>query len=98
MQDFNSFANGRKEKGNGTNAPNGMDKNLYNLVSGLAGRFDGKSQADLIKAIYEEAKKGKQNGTLSNADIDNFVNMLSPMLDDKKQKMLIKIANELKKI
>ena len=98
MQDFNSFANGRKEQGNGNGAPNGMDKNLYNLVSGLAGHFDGKSQSDLIKAIYEEAKKGKQNGTLSNADIDNFVNMLSPMLDDKKQKMLFKIANELKKI
>ncbi len=96
MQDFNSFANGRKEKDNG--APDGMDKNLYNLVSSLAGRFDGKSQGELIKAIYEEAKKGKQNGTLSNADIDNFVNMLSPMLDEKKQKMLFKIANELKKI
>lgn len=96
MQDFNSFANGRKEKDNG--APDGMDKNLYNLVSSLAGRFDGKSQGELIKAIYEEAKKGKQNGTLSNADIDNFVNMLSPMLDEKKQKMLYKIANELKKI
>ena len=95
MQDFNSFANGQKGK---SNAPDGMDKNLYNLVSALAGRFDGKSQNDLIKAIYEEAKKGKQNGTLSNADIDNFVNMLSPMLDDKKQKMLIKIATELKKI
>ena len=97
MQDFNSFANGQKSKG-GNGAPEGMDKNLYNLVSGLAGRFDGKSQSELIKAIYEEAKKGKQNGTLSNADIDNFVNMLSPMLDSKKQKMLLKIASELKKI
>ncbi len=96
MQDFNSFANGQKEKNN--TAPDGMDKNLYNLVSSLAGRFDGKSQSELIKAIYEEAKKGKQNGTLKNSDIDNFVNMLSPMLDDKKQKMLLKIASELKKI
>ena len=98
MQDFNSFANGRKEQGNGNGAPDGMDKNLYNLVSSLAGKFDGRSQGDLIKAIYEEAKKGKQNGTLKNSDIDNFVQMLSPMLDDKKQKLLFKIANELKKI
>lgn len=96
MEDFNSFVN--NEKKNKKDIPNGMDKNLYNLVSSLAGRFDGKSQSDLIKAIYQEAKRGKQQGTLSNADIDNFVNMLSPLLDDKKKKMLMKIADELKKI
>ncbi len=96
MEDFNSFVNNEKNKKR--EAPNGMDKNLYNLVSSLAGKFDGKSQNDLIKAIYQEAKKGKQQGTLSNADIDNFVGMLSPLLDDKKRKMLNKIADELKKI
>ncbi len=96
MQDFNSYVNSQKDKEK--QSVNGMDKNLYNLVGSLAGRFDGKSQSELIKAIYEEAKKGKENGTLSNADIDKFVNMLSPMLDDKKQKMLYKIASELKKI
>lgn len=96
MQDFNSYVNNQKKKKQGD--INGMDKNLYNLVSSLAGRFDGKNQSELIKAIYEEAKKGKQNGTLTNAEIDNFVSMLSPLLDDKKKKMLSKIAEELKKI
>jgi hypothetical protein len=96
MEDFNSYVN--KEKNNKNQAPNGMDKNLYNLVSSLAGKFDGKSQNDLIKAIYQEAKRGKEQGTLSNGDIDNFVGMLSPLLDNKKQKMLYKIADELKKI
>ncbi len=96
MEDFNSFVN--NEKNNKKGAPNGMDKNLYNMVSSLAGKFDGKSQNDLIKAIYQEAKRGKEQGTLSNADIDNFVAMLSPLLDDKKKKMLFKIADELKKI
>ncbi len=96
MEDFNSYVNNAKN--NKKEKPNGMDKNLYNMVSSLAGKFDGKSQNDLIKAIYQEAKKGKQQGTLSNADIDNFVGMLSPLLDDKKRKMLHKIADELKKI
>ena len=95
MQDFNSFVNDEKQKGQNFGD---MDKNLYDLVGSLANRFDGKSQQDLIKAIYAEAKKGKQNGTLSNAQIDAFVSQLSPLLDDKKRKMLIKIANELKKI
>ena len=96
MQDFNSFVN--NEKRGKHIKPDQMDSNLYNMVSSLAGKFDGKSQNDLIKAIYQEAKRGKEQGTLSNADIDNFANMLSPLLDDKKRKMLIKITEELKKI
>ena len=93
MQDFNDYI----KNGNGE-TPNGMDKNLFDLVSSLAGRFDGKSQSELIKAIYDEAKKGKKNGTLSNEDVDNFVNMLSPLLDDKKRRMLRRIASEIKEI
>lgn len=96
MQDFNSYVN--SQKGKEQEAIKGMDKNLYSLVQSLANKFDGKSQTELIKAIYDEAKKGKQKGTLTNSEIDNFVRMLSPILDDKKKKMLYKIAEELKKI
>ena len=94
MQDFNDYV----KNGGGNTPPEGMDKNLYNLVASLAGKFDGKNQSELIRAIYEEAKRGKKNGTLSNQEIDNFVFMLSPLLDDKKRKMLVKIAEELKRI
>ena len=31
---------------------------IMNMVSSLATRFDGKSQNELLMAIYEEAKKG----------------------------------------
>ena len=95
MEDFNSFANNQKDN---PNQKMTMDGNLFNLITSLSNKFDGKSQTELIKAIYEEAKKGKQNGTLSNADIDNFSQMLSPLLDDKKRKILFKVTEELKKI
>ncbi len=98
MQDFNDYV---KNGGNGAdNSSNfdGVDKNLLNMVSSLASRFDGKSQNELLMAIYEEAKKGKRQGTLTNADIDNFATVISPMLDDKKRSMLKKIVAELKKI
>jgi hypothetical protein len=68
------------------------------LISSLSARFDGKNQTELLSAIYNEAKKGKERGTLTNKDIDNFANMLSPLLDDQKRKMLKKVVNELKKI
>ena len=97
MQDFNDYV---KNGGGATSGINsdGVDPNILNMVTSLANRFDGKSQNELLMAIYEEAKKGKRQGTLSNADIDNFAKMLSPMLDDKKRKMLNKVVHELKKI
>ena len=99
MQDFNDFVkNGNATSNSNGYSTSGVNNDILKMVSALAGKFDGKSQTDLIKAIYEEAKRGKERGTLSNADIDNFVKMLSPMLDDKKRKMLNKIAVELKKI
>lgn len=97
MEDFNEYAKRNARKDTKENA-NGTENNIFNLVNSLAGRFDGKNQSELIKAIYEEAKKGKRQGTLTNRDIDNFANMLSPMLDEKKRKILFKITDELKKL
>lgn len=105
MQDFNDYVKNRKEQGdsNSQNFGNGASGsnasgNLSDMVKKLAGRFDGKNQNDLMRAVYEEAKRGKQNGTLKNSDIDNFVKTLSPMLDSNQRKMLLKVSEELKKI
>ena len=98
--DFNQYANNSKQNKDKNKKSNtyGVDDNLFNLVSSIAGKYNGKSQNELLKAIYEEAKKGKERGTLTNTEIDNFVAMLTPMLDEKKRKVLYKVADELKKI
>ena len=95
MQDFNDYAknNAKQQNGNRTN-----NQNLMSMVMNLASKYDGKNTQELIRAVYEEAKNGKKNGTLSNADIDNFSAMLYPLLDEKQRKMLKKIAEELKRI
>lgn len=89
MEDFNDYAKNNRDVSGG---------NIFNLVNSLAAKYDGKNQNELLAAIYKEAQKGKRAGTLTNADIDNFAKMLSPLLDDKKRNMLGKIVNELKKI
>lgn len=91
MQDFNSYTNGSGPAGKGND-------NLSDMINSLAGKYNGASEAELMRAIVKEAEKGKRNGTLSNADIDRFAAMLSPMLDDKKRAYLKKIVAELKKI
>ena len=80
------------------NLGNNGQVDLFKLVTMLAQKYDGKNQNELLKAVYQEAEKGKRNGTLTNEQIDTFVAVLSPVLDDKKRKLLKKIANELKKI
>ena len=72
--------------------------NLFRMVNDIARKFEGKDQNELLKAIFDEAKKNKKNGTLTNAEIDNFAAMLAPVLDDKKRKILDKIVADLKKI
>lgn len=94
MQDFNDYVKNSKENSNSGNSYDSIKK----IADSLAGKFDGKNQTDLMRAIYEEAKKGKKNGTLKNADIDNFAMMLEPMLDSNQKKMLYKVIAELKKI
>ncbi len=102
MQDFNDYVKNNQSSSsrpNNSKASNdNPQQNIINLVTSLASKYDGKNTSELISAIYEQAKKGKQNGTLSNKDIDNFASMLAPMLDDKKRKMLYKITEELKRI
>ncbi len=88
MQDFNDYVNNQGSNSN----------DLFGIVNDLAKKFDGKGQGELLKAIYQKAKEGKANGTLSNAEIDGFANMLAPILDDKQRKTLKKVVEELKKI
>lgn len=94
MQNFNDFVNNEKDK---TQKGNKSD-NVFGSLNDIANKFNGKSGNDLLKAIYSEAEKGKRAGTLSNQDIDNFYMALSPVLDDKKRKILSKVIEDIKKI
>lgn len=89
MEDFNSYAKRGGDK---------KDKNIYDMVQDIAGKFDGKNTNELLSAIYKEARRGKENGTLTNAEIDNFVAMLTPLFNDKQRAYLKKISEELKKL
>ncbi len=87
MRDFNNF----KPSGNNQN------QGAYDMLKSFANKYEGASKSDLISAIKKEAEKGKRNGTLSNKDIDNFANMLLPMLNPSQKAELKKIVEELKK-
>ena len=68
------------------------------MAKKMAAAFDGKGEGDLLRAIYKEAEKGRKNGSLSDADLDNFYAALSPMLDGAKRKKLAFVISKLKKM
>ena len=90
MEDFNSFA---KDSNTNTNPDD-----ISQMVSSIANKFEGKTTNDLLAEIYKQAERGKRNGTLTNAQLENFAKTLAPALDDKKRKYLYKIVEQLKKI
>ena len=60
--------------------------------------MNGKNQNQIMRTIIAEAERGKREGRLSDADIDNFYNALYPMLDSAKRQKLTEVIDKLKKI
>ncbi len=91
MKDFNSYSQeSGKEKKEGA-------EDVADLARSMARAFNGKGEADILRAIYKEAENGRKAGTLTDADLDNFYAAVAPMLDAGKRKKLEAVLKKLKK-
>lgn len=97
MKDFKSFSEGSDGKGNSPDGGFENDKGV-NMIKKVAAGMQGKSSGDIMKAVIEEAERGKRAGTLTNADLDNFYNLMAPTLDGFKRQKLKSIIARLKRI
>ncbi|MDE7453070.1 MAG: hypothetical protein K2N22_01525 [Clostridia bacterium] len=97
MKDFKSYT---PEENNNTNdTPKTQDVNsTVELAKAVSKAMNGKSQGQLLATIIAEAERGKRNGTLTNADLDNFYNALAPLVDGFKRKKLKEVITQLKNI
>lgn len=87
MDDFASFRpEGRQEE------------NWAHEAERVLGSLQGKGDGELLSAIYARAVEGKKRGTLTNAQIDDFYQTVSPMLDGIKRIRLKKLVDDLKKL
>ena len=97
MKDFKSYK--PEENNNGQqNGQNASVEQTVNLAAAMAQAFNGKSEGQIWQTILEQAEQGKRNGTLTNADLDNFYNALSPLVDGFKKQKLKSIIAKLKAI
>ena len=91
MSDFNSFIHNNP----GAARPGG-DGPDEKQVKDFYDANKNKREDEHISAIFREAAKSKANGTLSDREIDAFVQMLSPRMNARQRKRLAEIARRLK--
>ena len=97
MKDFKSYT--PEENKNTNDTPQTQEMNdTVQLAKAVSKAMNGKSQGQLLSTIIAEAERGKRNGTLTNADLDNFYNALAPLVDGFKRKKLKEVIIQLKNI
>lgn len=94
MKDFKNYK--PEENGNTKGASNEQVEQSVNLAAAMAKAFEGKSEGQIWQILLQQAEQGKRNGTLTNADLDNFYNAVSPMVDGFKRQKLKQIIAKLK--
>lgn len=99
MKDFKDSPEGGQKKDEKQTERGGAGvESTINLAATIAAAMNGKSQGQLLQTIVAQAEQGKRDGTLTNADLDNFYNVVSPMLDGFRRKKLQQIITRLKRI
>ena len=97
MKDFKNYVpDDKNDKNKG--AQSGDIEQTINLAAAMAKAFQGKSEGQIWQTILEQAEQGKRNGTLTNADLDNFYAALAPLVDGYKRQKLKQIITKLKAI
>lgn len=95
----NSAASGNSGGGNPTgNTASGGAQQTANLAAAIAKAFNGRSEKDIWMTILAQAEQGKRDGTLTNADLDNFYNTVAPLVDGYKRQKLKSVIAKLKEI
>lgn len=105
MNDFKSFNQSRQEKQTDSASQSAKQNNgqasaqaAANLAQEVAKAFYGKSQKDVWQAIIAQAEKGKKEGTLTNADLDNFYSSAYPILNGAQRQKLKSVIKKLKEL
>ena len=98
MNDFKSYKPDDNQNKNSPADNENKINSTVELAKAVTRAMSGKSEGQLLHTIISEAERGKREGTLTNADLDNFYNALSPMVDGIKRKKLKEVITRLKNI
>ena len=102
MKDFKSYSENQPQDNGNQGESTGNSAASYNntveLAKVLTKAMAGKNEGQILHTIISEAERGKREGTLTNADLDNFYNALAPFVDGFKRRKLKEVITRLKNI
>lgn len=101
MKDFKSYAENQPNDNDNQSGSAGNPaqyNNTVELAKVLSKAMAGKNEGQILHTIIAEAERGKREGTLTNADLDNFYNALAPFVDGFKRRKLKEVITRLKSI
>ena len=102
MKDFKSYSENQPNNDENSQKTNSGNPSAYNntveLAKVLSKAMAGKNEGQILHTIIAEAERGKREGTLTNADLDNFYNALAPFVDGFKRRKLKEVITRLKGI
>lgn len=96
--DFRSYLKGRKQITDRDieEMKKQVPQDQFNQLSNASKHYENMSEGQLMQEMMMTARKNKESGSLSNADIDAFVNSVAPMLGAAERQRLLQIAAMLK--
>lgn len=94
-QNFNDNAKNNNVSGGGNN-PFESNGRAFEMLKNISAKYEGASRSELLSAIFEEAARARKAGTLSDAEIENFVASISPMLSKAQRDQLEKVVERIK--
>lgn len=97
-QEPQGVENGCKSCGQSQGAASEQLNATVEMAKIITKAMNGKSTAQILQTIISEAERGKREGTLTNADLDNFYAALSPVLDGAKRRKLKEVIARLKSL
>lgn len=76
---------------------NGEQKEQFEKLKGIAKKYEGKSDDDILKDLSQAVQKGKKDGTLTNEKIDSIASTIAPMLNSEQKNKLARLMQTIKK-
>ena len=98
MERSDGNTTGQENEPKDTNAQSAQATSTEELTRKIAMAYHGTSNANMLRAILEEAEKSKRAGTLSNEEIETFYQSFAPMLNGFQKKQLRAVVERLKEI
>lgn len=69
---------------------------VHTEVSDAASKYSGMNESELKQELLKQVSESKSNGTFSAREIDDFVDFVSPELDERSRQRLNELVKMIK--